>query len=54
MAVKLDSFILDLDGVVTDTAQIHFEAWRKMSEILFSKRIGNLQRIGGRENIVLE
>ena len=29
---KLQAFILDLDGVITDTAEYHFQAWKQLAE----------------------
>jgi beta-phosphoglucomutase len=28
----IKGFIFDLDGVITDTAELHFEAWKKLSD----------------------
>jgi len=35
---QLDAFLVDLDGVVTDTASLHAEAWRKMFDAYLSER----------------
>mgnify|MGYP006277501737 FL=1 len=32
MIDKIKAFILDLDGVITDTAEFHFKAWKKMAD----------------------
>lgn len=32
MTDKIKAFILDLDGVITDTAEFHFKAWKKMAD----------------------
>lgn len=32
MVDKIEAFILDLDGVITDTAEFHFKAWKKMAD----------------------
>ncbi len=29
---NLQAFILDLDGVITDTAEYHFQAWKRLAE----------------------
>ena len=28
----IEGFIFDLDGVITDTAELHFQAWKTLSE----------------------
>jgi len=38
---KLKAFIFDLDGVITDTAEFHYQAWKKLAEkegILFTRK----------------
>ncbi len=30
--VKIEAFILDLDGVITDTAEYHYLAWQKLAD----------------------
>ena len=32
MSDKIKAYILDLDGVITDTAEFHFKAWKKMAD----------------------
>lgn len=32
MTKKIKAFILDLDGVITDTAEFHYKAWKKMAD----------------------
>ena len=32
MATDIKAFIFDLDGVITDTAELHYKAWQKMSD----------------------
>lgn len=32
MVAEIKGFILDLDGVITDTAEFHFKAWKKMAD----------------------
>lgn len=34
MAKKLQAFIFDLDGVITDTAEYHYLAWKKLADSL--------------------
>lgn len=34
MSNKIDAIIFDLDGVITDTAEYHFQAWRYLAEHL--------------------
>lgn len=29
---KIEAFILDLDGVITETAEYHYQAWRKLAQ----------------------
>ena len=29
---KLKAFIFDLDGVITDTSELHFQSWKRLSE----------------------
>ena len=28
----IKGFIFDLDGVITDTAELHYDAWKKLSD----------------------
>lgn len=30
---KIKAFIFDLDGVITDTAEFHYQSWKKLAEI---------------------
>lgn len=32
MAAEIKAFIFDLDGVITDTAELHYQAWQKMAD----------------------
>jgi beta-phosphoglucomutase len=32
MAVEIRAFIFDLDGVITDTAELHYLSWKRLSE----------------------
>lgn len=32
MHKKVNAFIFDLDGVITDTAEFHFQAWKRLAE----------------------
>lgn len=36
---KFDAIAFDLDGVVTDTARIHFRAWKQTFDALFDARV---------------
>lgn len=32
MAAEIKAFIFDLDGVITDTAELHYKAWQQMAD----------------------
>ncbi len=32
MAAQINALIFDLDGVITDTAELHYQAWKQMSD----------------------
>jgi len=32
MEAEIKAFIFDLDGVITDTAELHYQAWQKMAD----------------------
>jgi len=32
MTAEIKAFIFDLDGVITDTAELHYQAWQKMAD----------------------
>lgn len=32
MSKEIKAFIFDLDGVITDTAELHYQAWQKMAD----------------------
>lgn len=32
MAVQINALIFDLDGVITDTAELHYQAWKQMAD----------------------
>lgn len=32
MAIPIEAFIFDLDGVITDTAEFHYQAWKRLSD----------------------
>jgi len=45
MMIKLQAVIFDLDGVITDTANIHFAAWKKLTDeinVYFDREINEL------------
>ena len=48
MTGKIEGFIFDLDGVITDTAEYHFKSWQKLAdeEDLFFNREVNEQLRG--------
>ncbi|EMA8639470.1 beta-phosphoglucomutase [Cronobacter malonaticus] len=68
--MKPDAVIFDLDGVITDTAHLHFVAWRKVAaevgiaideqfnqQLKGISRMGSLERIlawGGKANVFSE
>ena len=35
---QFDAVAFDLDGVVTDTARIHFRAWKQIFDVFFEAR----------------
>lgn len=39
--VELDAVIFDLDGVLTDTARLHFRAWKTSFDALLRERAGD-------------
>lgn len=58
MCIK--AFIFDLDGVITDTAEYHFLAWKKMAEILnipfdreFNENLKGVSRMDSLEKILV-
>ncbi|WP_042143108.1 beta-phosphoglucomutase [Paucisalibacillus sp. EB02] len=55
----MKAFIFDLDGVITDTADLHFEAWRKCAEKLgltidlsFNEQLKGVDRMGSLNRIL--
>ncbi|MGM0603455.1 MAG: beta-phosphoglucomutase [Bacillota bacterium] len=47
MSKKIKAFIFDLDGVITDTSEYHFESWKKLSEeegLKFDRKINEKLR----------
>lgn len=55
----LKAFIFDLDGVITDTADLHFKAWKKCAEKLgididlsFNEQLKGVDRMGSLERIL--
>lgn len=57
MSEKIGAFIFDLDGVLTDTAEFHFQAWKRLAEeegIPFSRQDNEaLRGIPRRESLNL-
>lgn len=55
--MKIRGFIFDLDGVLTDTAEYHFQAWRRLAEeegILFTRQDNEaLRGVSRRESLNL-
>ncbi|MBN2051073.1 MAG: beta-phosphoglucomutase, partial [Spirochaetales bacterium] len=51
---RLEGILFDLDGVVTDTAELHYRAWKRLTEELgipFDRRVNEeLKGIGRRES----
>ena len=37
---KYDAFVFDLDGVVTQTARVHAEAWKELFDAFLAKQAG--------------
>ncbi|WP_096271082.1 beta-phosphoglucomutase [Paucisalibacillus globulus] len=55
----IQAFIFDLDGVITDTADLHFRAWKKCAgklgidiDLTFNERLKGVDRIGSLERIL--
>ena len=47
MSTTIKAFIFDLDGVITDTAELHYQAWQKMADdegYLFNREINEKLR----------
>ena len=40
---EIDAVIFDMDGVVTETAKIHAEAWKQMFDEFLQKRSARCQ-----------
>lgn len=57
MGRPLKAFILDLDGVITDTAEYHYQAWRRLAEeegIPFSREENeSLRGVSRKESLLL-
>jgi beta-phosphoglucomutase len=55
--LKLTGFIFDLDGVITDTAEYHYRAWKRLADeegIAFSREDNKaLRGISRRESLLL-
>ena len=59
MLKKLEAIIFDLDGVITDTAEYHFLAWKKLGEDLgipfdreFNETLKGISRMDSLERIL--
>lgn len=57
--MKPDAVIFDLDGVITDTAHLHFVAWRKVAADVgiaideqFNQQLKGISRMGSLERIL--
>ena len=53
MSFKIKAFIFDLDGVITDTAEDHFQAWKYLSDKLnlnFDRKLNEKLRGVSRED----
>jgi beta-phosphoglucomutase len=55
----VNTFIFDLDGVITDTADLHFKAWKKCADELdididlsFNERLKGVDRLSSLERIL--
>lgn len=60
MAKKLNAFIFDLDGVITDTAEYHYLAWKALGEELdipftreFNEELKGISRMDSLEKILV-
>ncbi len=55
MSTTIKAFIFDLDGVITDTAELHYQAWQKMADdegYLFNREINeNLRGVSRRSSL---
>lgn len=56
---KIKAFIFDLDGVIVDTAQFHYKAWKKTAEELgfnlteeLNEKLKGVSRIGSLQKIL--
>ena len=59
--LRLQAVIFDLDGVITDTAQFHFVAWRALAHSLglpfdeaFNESLKGVERLGSLERILAQ
>lgn len=57
--MKPDAVIFDLDGVITDTAHLHFVAWRQVAADIgiaideqFNQQLKGISRMGSLERIL--
>lgn len=56
---EIQAFIFDLDGVITDTAKYHYEAWKQLAEELgihfdleFNEQLKGIDRMASLEKIL--
>lgn len=59
MTLLIKAFIFDLDGVITDTAEFHFSAWKKLADKLgiaidrqFNEQLKGVSRMESLERII--
>ena len=55
----IKGFIFDLDGVITDTAEYHFQAWNEISDVIgikltreFNEELKGISRMDSLEKII--
>lgn len=56
---EIQAFIFDLDGVITDTAKYHYEAWKQLADELgipfdleFNEQLKGIDRMASLEKIL--
>ena len=53
--MNLQAIIFDLDGVITDTAEYHYQAWQRLADeegLPFDRKINeHLRGVGRRESL---
>jgi beta-phosphoglucomutase len=57
---KIEAFIFDLDGVITDTAEYHYQAWEKLAKLIgitidrtFNEQLKGVSRMESLERILM-